>query len=169
VEAVRQQELSVAKSLAEEAEREEVERAKHECAGRGTACFLYRLGRGRRWRPDSVTEFGLDSDDDDFEEGKLVALSREDVDNGRRHFREEYPEWWKEKYPPSDLADKAMRSSSDAGKLFVEYHGAWYEAEEVGCEVVGGEALLSVVETADRRRPAGPGGRGYRCSRYGSG
>jgi hypothetical protein len=155
VEAARHRELGAAKRLAQEAEREEVERAKDECAGHGTACFLYRLGRGRRRRPESVTEFGLDSDDDGFEEGKLVALSREDVYNGRRCFREEYPEWWKEKYPPSDLADKALRSSSDVGKLFVEYHGVWYEAVAVGCEVVGGEALLSVVEWTERRCAVG--------------
>jgi hypothetical protein len=130
-EAVRQRELSAEKRLAQEAEREEVERAKHECEGHGGALTLYRLGCGRRERPESVTKYSLDSDAEDFEEGRLVALSREDVDNGRRYFREEYPEWRKEKYPPRVLAAMAQRSSSDVGKLFVEYHGVWYEAEAV--------------------------------------
>jgi hypothetical protein len=131
-EALRQQELSAAKRLAQEAEREEVERAMEECAGHEKACFLYRLGRGRRLRPESATEFSLDPDEEGFEEGKLVALSREDVHSGSRCFRQEYPERWKEKYPPKGLVDMAQRSSSDVGKLFVEYHGAWYEAEAVG-------------------------------------
>src|SRR5258708_6508276 len=113
VEATRRQELAAEKRLAQEAEREEVERAKPQCEGHGMARFLYRLGRGRRRRPESVTEYSVDSDEEDFEEGRLVALSREDVDNGRRYFREEYPEWWKEKYPSRDLADMAQRSSSD--------------------------------------------------------
>jgi hypothetical protein len=132
VEAARQRELNAAEFLAEEAEREEIERAKNEYAGHGMPCFLYRLGRGRRAQPGSVTEFSLDSDDDGVEEGKLVALSLEDVESGRRWFCEEYPERWRETYSASALADMGRRSGGDLGKPFVEYHGVWYEATAVG-------------------------------------
>jgi hypothetical protein len=129
VEATRRQKLDAEERLAQQAEREEVERAKDEREGHGGALAFYRLGRGCRERPESLTEYSLESESEDFEEGRLVALSREDVDSGRRCFRVPYPERWKEKCSPDGLANMGSRSAGDGGKQFVEYRGRWYEAE----------------------------------------
>jgi hypothetical protein len=90
----------------------------------------YRLVGGYRSEKDGQTWYGMDDEDEQLL-GRLVVLSKDDVESGKRWFREKYPDRWMEEYTTKKRMRLGSRSLGDYGKQFVEYKGTWYEAEEV--------------------------------------
>lgn len=123
--------MSAIQRLVEQLETQEVEDATSEASVHGGQVVKFRLGRGYRQEREGMTQYSLDSDEEDEWRGKLVVLCQSDMDSGERWFGEGHPDWMLDKHSNRELGEKASGMGGDHGKVFVEYHGRWYEACQV--------------------------------------
>jgi hypothetical protein len=133
----RRSEWGALETLADELEREELEKACGDMAP-GQKFFQYRLGRGCRERWDSATQYAVGVAEEADAEGLLVVAREEDVLSGLRWFHEVYPSRWMEKYTKHEREKLAERSSADYGKQFVEASTGGKKSRRSGDEMKKG-------------------------------
>jgi hypothetical protein len=89
---------------------------------------IFRLGPGFRESREDRTTYMLEKGGCSMW-GRCVGLEQEDLLSGRRWFRVEYPDDWREEMTRKGCERKASTCLEDYGKQFVEYGGKWYEVE----------------------------------------
>ena len=89
---------------------------------------IFRLGQGVREGREEKTFYEVDKGRDSMW-GRTVGLEDEEVRSGRRWFRVEYPDSWRQLHTTEGCREKVAKSLEDYGKEFVEYGGKWYEVE----------------------------------------